>query len=757
MKNRIFTLFALLCATLVLACSDDETDAATLSTPTDVRLLNRSETSLIFTWDAMPSATHYTYQLIDAEDVTLRVIEVAENTATVADLTEGETYRFRVLASAQNYMRSAYSEYVAAVPGEAMPALAAPEATLEAVTQTTIEVEWTAVEKAVGYEYQLVTAIDGEEVAAGKTTETKYTFTDLVRNTDYIFRVKAIADTASGENSDSAFSADLLAGTESGIEDDGLFKFPNEEKTDGITRAFPGAEGAGMYTTGGRAADGTTTVYRVTNLNDSGAGSLRAAVEASGYRTVVFDVAGVIELEKSLDIKNGNITIAGQTAPGAGICLKNWGVSIKADNVIVRYLRIRPGDGNGNDGLDAIGARYMQNIILDHCSMSWSTDECASFYVNKNMTMQWCLMYESLRNGKHKKGSHGYGGIWGGAPASFHHNVLAHHDSRNPRFDGPEQYADQEQGDDAAKAKGINSTDRLLDFRNNVVYNFCNYGGYGGVGIKMNYIGNYYKWGPASVKGCGPSYKLQGGELVKSANKAVKRDILFMADIYYDGNGLKVPVQGNPSVYIGDNANNKFDTSVPGGNASVGEAVTRDNKTGMKINANSNATITPAWNWSAAQYAVLAGGKACDVTTHAADAAFNLAVKYCGASLRMDTADARVLQDVKNGTGTSGEAGGTTVVGLDRSWYGIIDSQTDVGGWPAYTATEEELSRTKDTDGDGIPDYYEDLFGLNKEDKNDALKYNFDDRYTNLEMYLHYLVQDITVGQVAGGVATKLN
>lgn len=752
MKKRIFTLFALLCAGLVLSCSDDETEAATLSTPTNVRLLNRTETSLIFTWDAMPSATHYTYQLIDAKDVTLRVIEVAENTATVADLTEGATYRFRVLSSAQQFARSAYSEYVAAVPGEAMPALETPEATLKAVTQTSIEVEWTAVEKAVGYQYQLVKALDGEEVATGKTTETGFTFTELVRNTDYIFRVKAIADTAAGENSDSPYSADLMAGTESGIDDEGLFKFPNDEKTDGITRAFPGAEGAGMYTTGGRAADGSTTIYRVTNLNDSGEGSLRAAVEASGYRTVVFDVAGVIELKKSLNIKNGNITIAGQTAPGAGICLKNWGVSVNADNVIIRYLRIRPGDENGNDGLDAIGARYMQNIILDHCSMSWSTDECASFYVNKNMTMQWCLMYESLRNGKHNKGSHGYGGIWGGAPASFHHNVLAHHDSRNPRFDGPEQYGDQEQASSEGIAKKIYSTDRLLDFRNNVVYNFSNYGGYGGVGIRMNYIGNYYKWGPASVYGCGPSYK----DGVRTANKVVKRDKMFVADIYYDGNGLKKPVQGNPSVYIGDNANNKFDTSV-GGDAAKGEAITRDNKSGMTLNVNDKATITPAWNWSAAQFAVLAGGKTCDVTTHAADAALNLAVKYCGASLRMDSADARVLQDVKNGTGTSGEKGGTTVIGLDRSWYGIIDSQTDVGGWPAYTATQEELARTKDTDGDGIPDYYEELFGLNKDDKNDAAKYNFDDRYTNLEMYLHYLVQDITVGQVQGGVSTKLN
>ena len=172
--------------------------------------------------------------------------------------------------------------------------------------------------------------------------------------------------------------------------------------------AFPTAEGYGKYTVGGRGGK----VYEVTNLNDSGEGSLRAAVEAEGPRTVVFRVSGTIDLKRALSIKNPYITISGQTAPGDGICIKRYPLNIGADEVIIRYIRVRLGNETGND-TDAISCRYRKNIILDHVSASWSIDETMSVYHCENVTIQWCMITESLFNSNHVKGSHGFGGIWG--------------------------------------------------------------------------------------------------------------------------------------------------------------------------------------------------------------------------------------------------------------------------------------------------------------------------------------------------------
>lgn len=532
------------------------------------------------------------------------------------------------------------------------------------------------------------------------------------------------------------------------------FGLPLTNEDDGVVRAFPGAEGGGMYTTGGRGG----AVYHVTKLTDDGtAGTLRHAVEQSGARTIVFDVAGTIALSRELEIKKGDLTIARQTAPGDGICLRDFPVTIKADNVIIRYLRFRLGDANVSDGDDTIWGRYQQNIILDHCSMSWCVDECASFYANRNFTMQWCLLGESLHNSGHSKGSHGYGGIWGGAPASFHHNILAHHDSRNPRFDEPNAYdfTGLKNGVSATHtgASGFSNDDRMIDFRNNVVYNFCNFPAYGGEGAHINFVGNYYKWGPASVNGLGKTISTSGTEGTDTGHR---REYFYQVDCAYTTGGVTYDA-GPTQVYYRDNT---LDTSVS--DASKGAAVTADNSLGFTTKDASKSGLGDA-GYPTTPFAIAADGRSCRVTEHAAGKALELTLLYAGASLSRDAVDKRLADDVKNGKANVME-------GSNGSKNGVIDRPSDTttasqafgevasDGYPVLAATDEEIARAKDSDGDGIPDYYEELFGLDRNNAADGNAKTLDPKglYTNLEVYLHYLVRDITAAQVEGGTYTEL-
>lgn len=439
--------------------------------------------------------------------------------------------------------------------------------------------------------------------------------------------------------------------------------------------AFPGAEGYGKYTVGGRGGQ----VYIVSNLNDAGEGSLRAAVEAKGPRTVVFSVSGTITLNSTLRIINPYITIAGQTAPGDGICIKRYPIIIDASQVIIRYLRVRLGGESGIDG-DAVSGRFNKNIIIDHISASWSVDETMSIYHCDSLTVQWCIISESMYQSNHVKGNHGFGGIWGSNHGSYHHNLLAHHSSRNPRFASGSQYT---------------------DYRNNVLYNWGYQSSYGGEKYQkdnasydftqINMVANYYKPGPATRPG-EVSYRIVNPSTHGGAEGYGK---------WYIAENM---IEGNAKV-----SNDNWDGGV-------------QPQTGVEFI--SSIKMDKPW-------------PALAIVQQSAAVAYTLVLQNAGAILpKRDMVDCRIVEETQKGIATyEGATYKTKSQMNDKSKKsGIIDSPEDVGGWPILKSAAAPV----DTDLDGMPDSWELIQGLDPKNPNDRNRIG-KGGYTMLEVFMNGL------------------
>ena len=412
--------------------------------------------------------------------------------------------------------------------------------------------------------------------------------------------------------------------------------------------AFPGAEGFGAIATGGRGGD----VVHVTNLNDNGPGSLRDAVSRPN-RTVVFDVSGTIELDSRLEISKPNLTVAGQTAPGDGITLRGHELFIKnTENVIVRYLRSRPGD-EAKAEMDAVTIWAAKDVILDHCSMSWSTDSLNDVVKESgNVTVQWCLLAEPLVHSVHSKGDHGYATGWDGRTRggmTAHHNLIAHAASRAPRI-------------------GYFKTGRgLIDCRNNTIYNSGP--SYGGETDDLNYVANYYRPGPNSAK------------LRASGN-------LF--DVWSD----------DTRMYVSGNV-------IEGADAAAYDAAA----VSFKKTANTQPVngLPPPKPGNAGDCLVSRPFAVPAVATQPAEKAYELVVAHAGASVKRDAVDERVIADVKNRTGrfvdTPGDVGGYPDL---KSLPAPKD--TDQDGMPDAWEITHRLNPDDDADGKSVgPDGYTNL------------------------------------------------
>lgn len=407
--------------------------------------------------------------------------------------------------------------------------------------------------------------------------------------------------------------------------------------------AFPGAEGFGAHTPGGRGG----RVIEVTNLNARGPGSLHAALQEKGPRIVVFRVDGVIDLKGDLNIREPFITVAGQTAPGDGICLKGGGIHVSAHDVVLRYLRVRVGDsalGSGPGNRDAVGV-YGENVVVDHCSFSWALDETVStWYTAKDVTFQWCIISEGLMDSLHPQGSHSMGVILGttGNRITLHHCLLAHNNGRHPLI---------------ASDKGTST----IDWRNNVAYNHgssrC---GSARGSVRVNFVGNTIIRGP---NGRPP------GSFVVDAD----------ADQLYHVRDNVWPGRGD------------------------GEADQRG-----FLDFRRSQPVAERVSPSAVE--------AAPIRTQSAGDAYQSVLRFAGATLPVrDVVDARIVKEVTDCSGA------------------IIDSQADVGGWPAYRSARPPT----DSDHDGMPDDWEHKHGLAPHNAADGPRDLDGDGYTNVEEYLN--------------------
>ena len=454
--------------------------------------------------------------------------------------------------------------------------------------------------------------------------------------------------------------------------------------TTGLTIAFPGAEGYGKYTSGGRGGK----VLEVTNLNDDGPGSLRDAVSKNFPRIIVFRISGTIFLNSTLSIKNGNVTIAGQTAPGDGICIAGYTLTVDADNVIVRFIRSRHGDLTPSQD-DAMNGRDHSDIIIDHCSMTWSVDECASFYDNKNFTMQWCIVGESLFHSIHEKGDHGYGGIEGGWGATFHHNLYINNSSRNPRFCG-------------ARYHHSTANLEIVDFVNNLIYNWGFNSVYGGEMGQQNVRANYYKPGPAT----GGSVRNRILNPTQDPGTSSTWGKFYVADNYVEG-------------YPNTTADN-WGSGVQGATQTIKDTIKFDQP----------FPISP-------------------VKTEPAENVFGTVLDNVGANYpKLDSVDARLVHEARTGVATYEGIYKTVHSIPDPSLIsGIIDSQSDVGSWPVLHSTPA----SPDSDHDGMPDAWEISHNLNPYDSSDAIIIDTSG-YTMIEEYINGLVAQDIKSEVSSSV-----